>query len=204
MFSMLLLILLIHSSITFKTKKSGRKKFCILFGIFYAVGALLKLQSNWILLLVGNTCSGIGTSLLYSSFEAWMIHKHHANKFSENLLENTFQKATTGNGIVAIVSSLLAELLTSPSDHLVLGFFPCLNFGVYAPFVCSAAFCVLSSVFILLFWDENYGNSNSNCYSTLKDSVKTLNPTIISFIFIQSLFEASIFTFVYLWFVFFP
>ena len=153
------------------------------------------------LLLVGNTFSGIGTSLLYSSFEAWMIHKHHANKFPEALLESTFQKATTGNGVVAIISSLFAELLASPSEHYVLGFLSCYNFGIYAPFVCSAVFCILSSVFVLLFWDENYGNSSSNWKATVKTSLKALTPAIIAFIFIQSLFEASIFTFVYLWLV---
>lgn len=62
------------------------------------------------ILLIGRILGGISTSLLFSSFESWMVSEHQKKKFPEELLNDTFAIASWGNGIVAIIAGILAQL----------------------------------------------------------------------------------------------
>jgi len=57
---------------------SGRKANCVMFGVLYSVACLTKLVNNYWILMLGRLVSGIATSILFSAFEAWMVHQHHA------------------------------------------------------------------------------------------------------------------------------
>jgi predicted MFS family arabinose efflux permease len=53
--------------------KYGRRTMCILYSCFYGAGCLTKLSSDFYFLILGRVLSGIATSLLFSSFESWMV-----------------------------------------------------------------------------------------------------------------------------------
>lgn len=158
---------------------------------------MLKLNGHWTALLVANTCSGIGTSLLYSSFESWMVKAHQQHKFPSSLLEQTFQRVTIGNGIIAIISGLVAEWLVGTFD----GVSSSINLGPGTPFVLSAFLCGVCGILALVMWQENYGNKNLNSSKTFQLAWNTLssNMSVLAILLIGSFFEATIFSFVFIW-----
>lgn len=72
--------------------------------------------------------------------------------FEAQWLSITFSKAIfLGNGLVAIVAGLFANLLT---DNL--------GFGPVAPFDAAASFLSIGMIVILSTWTENYGDPSEN------------------------------------------
>jgi MFS transporter, MFS domain-containing protein family, molybdate-anion transporter len=172
--------------------KYGRKKMAILFSIIYTLSCLTKLSSNFMFLLLGRLFGGIATSLLFSVFEAWMVSEHNKRHFSPDLLSDTFSKATFGNGIVAIISGLLADGSVTLMSTLV------------APFLLSALFLVAGGVIVYYSWCENYGeepaDSSNNDFTLWKALGLVLKDyRILCVGAIVSLFEGSMYTFVFLW-----
>ena len=62
--------------------------------------------------MLGRVMGGISTSLLFSAFESWMVSQHRKHQFPEQLLADTFSIASWGNGIVAIIAGILAQVST--------------------------------------------------------------------------------------------
>lgn len=50
----------------------------MLYGVIYGFACLTKHFSSFWVLLVGRIASGVATSLLFSAFESWLVHQHHA------------------------------------------------------------------------------------------------------------------------------
>jgi MFS family permease len=168
--------------------KYGRKKLCILFGILYSISCLTKHVHDFRVLLVGRLLGGISTSILFSSFESWMVHEHHAAKYPDEWLGLTFSLCTTGNGLVAIGSGVVASLVRE-------------QFGPVAPFDVSLLCLVAGSVFVALYWTENTGDSSIDLGSTLGNAFTKLrqDPKIIYLGIIQSFFEGAMYIFVFMW-----
>ncbi|KAN0047284.1 hypothetical protein ACTA71_001666 [Dictyostelium dimigraforme] len=160
----------------------------ILFGILYGLSCLTKVINDFNILLIGRLLGGIATSLLFSVFESWMVAEHNSRGFKEELLSSTFYKSSFLNGLVAIGSGLFASEVAS-------------RWGYVSPFLWSFSLLVACSIIITIQWNENYGDSSSSLLSTLKTSIQSSinDPAIISLGIIQSLFEASMYTFVFMW-----
>jgi hypothetical protein len=62
-------------------------------------------------------------------------------------LNDIFSQSISINGLVAILSGLLANVLVD-------------NFGFIGPFIASPLFNMLAFVYIMLVWKENYGTDN--------------------------------------------
>jgi len=138
-------------------------------------------------LLVGRLLSGIATSLLFSVFEAWMIFEHNQRGFASQLLSRTFSLAVFGNGVAAIIAGVVASFVT-------------IRWGFVSPFIVSLVFLVLSSVYVNYAWSENYGNSEIILSKMLSDSIEALKDRKVFILgTIQSLFEASMYVFVFMW-----
>ena len=80
--------------------------FCLL---EIAINAMEHVPSMPILLL-GRVLGGISTSLLFSAFESWMVAEHRRRGFPEAWLAKTFGLSSAGNGAVAVVAGLLAQV----------------------------------------------------------------------------------------------
>ncbi|CAG8628041.1 17644_t:CDS:10 [Cetraspora pellucida] len=170
--------------------KFGRKKFCLLFTLLYSSACFIILSSNFYILLIGRILGGISTSLLFSVFEAWMVNEHFSRGFSSLSLSDTFSKATFGNGLVAIFSGLLANWLVE-------------HHGVSSPFLAAIGFFATAAMVIILTWKENYGNTSENV-NTFQSLFQALNVImkdshVLAIGAVQSLYEASMYIFVFLW-----
>ncbi|KAF3322452.1 molybdate-anion transporter-like protein [Carex littledalei] len=173
--------------------KQGRKRACITYCITYILSCITKHSPQYKVLMVGRVLGGIATSLLFSAFESWLVAEHNKRSFDPQWLSLTFSKAIfLGNGLVAIISGLFANLLT---DNL--------GFGPVAPFDAAACFLAIGMVVILSSWSENYGDpsENKDLMSQFKVAATAIasDEKIALLGAIQSLFEGSMYTFVFLW-----
>ncbi|KAG0486592.1 hypothetical protein HPP92_008687 [Vanilla planifolia] len=173
--------------------KQGRKRACVTYCITYILSCITKHSPEYKVLMLGRILGGIATSLLFSSFESWLVAEHNKRGFEPQWLSLTFSKAIfLGNGLVAIVSGLFANML---ADNL--------GFGPVAPFDAAACFLAIGMAIILSSWSENYGDPSDN--KSLLDQFKGAAVAIASdekialLGAIQSLFEGSMYTFVFLW-----
>ncbi|KAL6005666.1 hypothetical protein ACLOJK_006237 [Asimina triloba] len=143
--------------------------------------------------MVGRVLGGIATSLLFSAFESWLVAEHNKRGFEQQWLSITFSKAIFfGNGLIAIVAGLFANLLTDT-----------LGFGPVAPFDAAACFLAIGMTIIISSWTENYGDpsESKDLLTQFKIAATAIasDEKIALLGAIQSLFEGSMYTFVFLW-----
>nr|BAJ89044.1 predicted protein [Hordeum vulgare subsp. vulgare] len=172
--------------------KQGRKRACITYCITYILSCITKHSPQYRILMIGRVLGGIATSLLFSAFESWLVAEHNKRGFDPQWLSITFSKAIfLGNGLVAIVAGLFANLL---ADNL--------GFGPVAPFDAAACFLAIGMAIILSSWGENYGDASEgkDLMAQFKVAAKAIasDEKIALLGAIQSLFEGSMYTFV-LW-----
>ncbi|KAK7821610.1 uncharacterized protein LOC112016573 [Quercus suber] len=173
--------------------KQGRRRASVTYCITYILSCLTKHSSQYKVLMLGRILGGIATSLLNSSFESWLVAEHNKRGFDQQWLSVTFSKAIFfGNGLVAILSGLFGNLLVDT-----------LGLGPVAPFDAASCFLAIGMAIILSSWSENYGDPSEN-----KDLLTQFRGAAVAIASdekiallgaIQSLFEGSMYTFVFLW-----
>ncbi|TPX62511.1 hypothetical protein PhCBS80983_g00239 [Powellomyces hirtus] len=170
--------------------RAGRKLACLMFCVIYSASCLTKLSSDFSVLLIGRLLGGVSTSLLFSVFESWMVSEHLSRGFREALLSDTFSWSTFLNGLVAIMSGILANFLSE-------------QFGFVAPFMGSMAFLIVAGVVVQGTWRENYGSDkpSSGGGSSIRDAARAIwqDPAILAVGVMQCFFESAMYTFVFLW-----
>eukprot|EP00730_Choanoeca_flexa_P019191 TRINITY_DN9366_c0_g1_i2.p1 TRINITY_DN9366_c0_g1~~TRINITY_DN9366_c0_g1_i2.p1 ORF type:complete len:498 (+),score=67.35 TRINITY_DN9366_c0_g1_i2:122-1615(+) len=95
----------------------GRRQMCITFCWIYSLSCMLKLFTNFYALMMARFLSGIATSLLLSTFESWMIAQHNREGFPSEWLPRTFALATFGNGVVACLAGVVANIVADCCGH---------------------------------------------------------------------------------------
>ncbi|KAJ8768350.1 hypothetical protein K2173_021503 [Erythroxylum novogranatense] len=173
--------------------KQGRKRACITYCITYILSCITKHSGQYKVLMLGRVLGGIATSLLFSAFESWLVAEHFKRGFDPQWLSVTFSKAIfLGNGLVAIISGLFGNVLV---DTLAL--------GPVAPFDAAACFLAIGMAIIMSTWGENYGDpsENKDLLTQFKGAAVAIasDEKIALLGAIQSLFEGSMYTFVFLW-----
>ncbi|XP_031474340.1 uncharacterized protein LOC116246666 [Nymphaea colorata] len=173
--------------------KQGRKRACITYCVTYILSCITKHSPQYKVLMLGRILGGIATSLLFSAFESWLVAEHFKRGFEPQWLSLTFSKAIfLGNGLVAIISGLFANTLADT-----------LSFGPVAPFDAAACFLAIGMAIILSSWTENYGDpsESKDLLTQFKGAAVAIasDERIALLGAIQSLFEGSMYTFVFLW-----
>ncbi|KAL7494697.1 hypothetical protein ACHAWT_005418 [Skeletonema menzelii] len=181
----------------------GRKAGTLVFSLLYSLGAMSTKSNVLGVLLAGRVMGGIGTSLLFSAPEAWLVGDAARNGL-EGSLGETFGLAYAGDSIVAILAGQMAGLAAGTR-------------GPSGPFELSVGFLILGGLLAALTWKENVaggGSSSSSSASsgdneeketsskpTIRDAVKVMkeDPKIMLVGSIQSLFEAAMYIFVLNW-----
>ncbi|KAJ7965295.1 Molybdate-anion transporter, Major facilitator superfamily domain protein [Quillaja saponaria] len=173
--------------------KQGRKRACVTYCITYILSCITKHSPHYKVLMLGRVLGGIATSLLFSAFESWLVAEHNKRGFEQQWLSLTFSKAIfLGNGLVAIVAGLFGNLLV---DSFAL--------GPVAPFDAASCFLAIGMAIILSSWTENFGDASES-----KDLLTQFRGAAVAIASdekiallgaIQSLFEGSMYTFVFLW-----
>ncbi|XP_010533550.1 PREDICTED: molybdate-anion transporter [Tarenaya hassleriana] len=173
--------------------KQGRKRACITYCITYILSCITKHSPEYRVLMVGRVLGGIATSLLFSSFESWLVAEHNKRGFDQQWLSVTFSKAIfLGNGLVAILAGLFGNFLVDS-----------VGLGPVAPFDAAACFLAIGMAIIMSSWSENYGDpsENKDLITQFKAAASAIasDEKIALLGAIQSLFEGSMYTFVFLW-----
>jgi MFS family permease len=195
----------------------GRKKFTIIFAVIYALSCVTKHFNDFGILMVGRLLGGIATSLLFSVFDSWLI-RSHSEAGVTSYLSKSFAAAQYGNSIIAILAGLLANKVATlgemkPFHSSDTGGSLLYKGGFLLPFdfaLCALCICGALTFFL---WEENYGDSNDSqedandeakpkhwydafttAYMTTIRSKEILYAGLIC-----SLFEGSMFIFVFMW-----
>eukprot|EP00591_Stephanopyxis_turris_P010955 CAMPEP_0195511852 /NCGR_PEP_ID=MMETSP0794_2-20130614/4023_1 /TAXON_ID=515487 /ORGANISM="Stephanopyxis turris, Strain CCMP 815" /LENGTH=504 /DNA_ID=CAMNT_0040639523 /DNA_START=99 /DNA_END=1613 /DNA_ORIENTATION=+ len=199
----------------------GRRKFVLLYCIVYAASCFTKHYNDYNILMFGRILGGIATSLLFSVFDSWLIRAHSIRSVDEHL-SSSFASASYGNSIVAIIAGLLANEAANINDITAMftGSKNLLHYGGFLnPFDIAFVTLCLCGLFALLLWDENYGDQyadgkgddsdaaasyrkeENNACSGFQRALKTVfgNSEILLCGIISSLFEGSMYVFVFMW-----
>lgn len=192
----------------------GRRKVTVLFAVIYIASCMTKHFKDFKVLMLGRLLGGVSTSLLFSVFDSWLI-RSHADAGVSSFLSKSFALAQYGNSIVAILAGLAANRAASttkmtpaygPSDEdpvLYMG-------GFLNPFDMAIVVLVIMACLTMVLWDENYGERSADTDGTTKDKkwhdafssafyTTIHNKQILYTGLICSLFEGSMFIFVFMW-----
>mmetsp|Transcript_15259 Transcript_15259/g.35361 ORF Transcript_15259/g.35361 Transcript_15259/m.35361 type:complete len:483 (-) Transcript_15259:153-1601(-) len=171
--------------------KFGRKNSCIMYCILEIIINTLEHSHDFGVLLFGRVLGGISTNLLFSAFESWMTTEHRKNGFPEEWMSKTYSDQSIGNGTMAILAGIVAQVLED-------------NLGHIGPFQGAIALTVLALLLILP-WEENYGEKDSDDDHSLYHQFMegwgaTLSNSYIWRIgMTQALSEGGMYTFVFMW-----
>lgn len=173
--------------------KFGRKRSCIVYCLLEIVINWLEHYNSFNTLLLGRVLGGISTNLLFSAFESWMATEHRKRGFPEEWMARTYSECSVGNGAMAILAGILAQVLED-------------FFGHIGPFQGAIALTAVALV-LLLQWEENYGEAqkgeheSSSLYKQFTDGWKLVasDSKVFRIGLIQALSEGGIYTFVFMW-----
>ena len=169
----------------------GRKAGTLAYAALYTLGALSTRATTLPLLLLGRFAGGLGTSLLFSAPEAWLVGEYQKEGFQGNWLGQTFGWAYAGDSIVAITAGQLASVTAAKK-------------GPTGPFTISVLFLALGSLLASLLWKENVAivdNNDSTKKPNIGDAWKVMlaDKKIMLVGAVQALFEGAMYIFVLQW-----
>mmetsp|Transcript_9603 Transcript_9603/g.21649 ORF Transcript_9603/g.21649 Transcript_9603/m.21649 type:complete len:628 (-) Transcript_9603:277-2160(-) len=182
------------------TDSYGRKAGTLAFTFLYSLGAYSTKSSLLGVLLLGRVMGGIGTSLLFSAPEAWLVGEAGKEGIASSL-GATFGLAYAGDSIVAILAGQMASVAASKR-------------GPTGPFELSVGFLILGGILASFMWKENVAGSTSSgdneskseekdatSNPTIRDAIKVVksDPKIMLVGSIQALFESAMYIFVLNW-----
>lgn len=173
--------------------KFGRKRSCIVYCVLEIMINILEHFDNFPVLIIGRIMGGVSTNLLFSAFESWMTTEHRKKGFPEEWLSRTYSMCSVGNGTMAIMAGIVAQVLEDAFGHI-------------GPFQGAVALTCLALV-LVLGWEENYGEEHAGDHSTSSLSSnffdgwrKTMSDSRIWRIGLtQALSEGAMYTFVFMW-----
>lgn len=86
---------------------------CLAFCLLYSSSCLTKIFSSLPILILGRMLGGVSTTLLYSVFEAWMVHEHSSQGLhSKGLpLNQILGQMATCSSLSAIAAGVLGQVL---------------------------------------------------------------------------------------------
>lgn len=173
----------------------GRKKATLAFSLIYSLGALSTKSPLLVFLFLGRVMSGIGTSLLFSAPESWLVGAAQASGHQDSLGE-TFGLAYAGDSLVAIAAGQLAGLAASQR-------------GPTGPFELSTVFLAMGGLLAAWLWKENKAQSSTTGIDgdgadnnpSIGEAINVVrrDPKIMLVGAVQSLFESAMYIFVLQW-----
>jgi len=168
----------------------GRKRSCAIYAVTHIVACLVKHSHDFHVILWGGACGGIGTAILWTSVEAWMVTEHRQRGFDEAWLPQTFSLMAMCNFLVAIPSGLLAYAAVRLTGG-----------ALVAPFDVAATSLFIGLLLCHFTWTENHGDTGAKgAHSVLHAlGVVVRNKKVIVLEVLQALYEGSMYTFVFLW-----
>ncbi|KAH0485796.1 MAG: hypothetical protein KVP17_002845 [Porospora cf. gigantea B] len=165
----------------------GRKKSCLLYCLLYVVTCLTKHINNYSVLMLGRVTGGVATSILFSSFDSWMVATHHQGS-AEMSTGPVFSKMVFGNGLVAIAAGVVGAIVAD-------------RFGMVAPFDVAIVSLIAAFILILFTWTENHGKAEESSVNSIHLSLRECweNTSLLWAGLVQASFESAMYIFVLNW-----
>lgn len=175
----------------------GRKRGSLAFAALYALSALSTRANTLGMLFAGRVAGGLGTSLLFSAPEAWLVSEHQRSGFASSFLSQTFTLAYFGDSLVAITAGQLAGIADAYR-------------GPTAPFELSVVFLALGAALAAVTWRENKGGAAPSAAASgtkpsgggiVGEAVKAVaaDRRVALVGAVQALFEGAMYIFVLQW-----
>jgi hypothetical protein len=116
------------------------------------------------------------------------VHEHHDKTYPDEWLGLTFAACTSGNGVIAIASGVVASVVRDA-------------WGPVAPFDASLFLLIIGTTLVWFNWGENHGDARIDMTSTLRNAWSRLvaDRKIALLGCIQSFFEGAMYVFVFMW-----
>jgi MFS family permease len=133
------------------TDRCGRRQGCLLCGLAFAFTCLSVHSEALSVLLAGRVTAGIGSTLLHSAFEAWLVGESArvgGTNWRRDVVSPIISSQTTLNSVLAIVSGVIATFAVD-------------KFGITGASDLALILLILGMVFILATWAENRGRRSS-------------------------------------------
>jgi len=167
----------------------GRKRGTLAFALLYSLGAASTKSPLLGMLLLGRVLSGIGTSLLFSAPESWLVGEALQYEKGGDYLGETFGLAYAGDSLVAILAGQMAGAAAGIR-------------GPSGPFELSIGFLGIGALLASFLWKENVAEktvssknpSIADAWTVVRSDKKILLAGAV-----QSLFEAAMYIFVLQW-----
>ncbi|MEW5319725.1 MAG: hypothetical protein WDW38_010861 [Sanguina aurantia] len=173
--------------------KYGRKKAGLLYVFLYSLSCATKHSSRYEILMLGRLLGALPPLCSSQpSSPGWSLSTSQRGLKHAGLETPSRRLCSLGNGLVAILAGLFANFLVES-----------LSLGPVAPFDASAAVLLAGGAVIWLTWPENYGDRSGagGLVSQFRMAAAAVSSDqrIALLGAEQSLFEASMYTFVFLW-----
>ncbi|KAI0142727.1 DUF791-domain-containing protein [Xylariaceae sp. FL1272] len=173
--------------------KYGRKLYCMIYCLLYTLSCLFTIVPITPLLFLGRILGGISTTILFTTFESWMVTNFREQKLADDGcdLSRTFATNSVVNGLAAILSGLLGQMVVEFTG------------SKKAPFILAVVLLWSSFQTIWARWTENYGAeapSKSEYSRERRSALATFRqPAILTLAFASTMFEGSMYLFVFYW-----
>ncbi|KAL9048369.1 MAG: hypothetical protein Q9206_006070 [Seirophora lacunosa] len=169
----------------------GRRSACLVCCATIVLSCLSVLSDDIRLLFVGRALGGLGTTLMYTVFEAWMVTEYNQRALQRSSLKlsGIFGLMITVSSVVAVAAGLVGQLLVSWTGTNC------------APFLASVC-CLLPACFLIgRRWSENYGDSGLQNPPESPRSWKLLlgGQQILTLGLASCCFEGSMYLFIFFW-----
>jgi len=184
------------------------RKFCAhLYCVLYFVSCMTKHFNMYWILMFGRLTGGIATSLLFSTFECWMVAEHkQRHGFSDALLRYMFGLMFFFSYLTAIVCGFLSQFLVNsvpfvpePGHHIF-------HYGGDTIAFDLAAVCLLCAMSLIRWlWDENYGEDGDQSLQAFGESFSRAGVALLSSWRVALVgcvvftFEGAMYAFIFKW-----
>jgi hypothetical protein len=133
--------------------RHGYRLCVVVYGLCYTLECLSMNYRSVGMLIGGRLCGGIAYSLLYVSFESWLVAEGHARSLPTEYMGHLFATATTVNAISAVIGGALAhislELYRDSAEEV--------RSNIYTtPFNAATVPLLGCSLLATLLWQERY------------------------------------------------
>ena len=120
----------------------GHRKLVMLYGVSYGIACVAMRWSNLAVLLVSRVLSGVAYSLLFSSFESWAITEADRMRIDRRYLVQLFSTATFFNAVSAVAAGIAGNAVVVAPDGwtTALGgnrYAPAFDVGAVSLFACA-------------------------------------------------------------------
>ena len=172
----------------------GHRRNCVAYGLLYAASCVLCNSASLELLVAGRLLGGIAYSILYTSFESWLIAEAEACRLPRSLLSRLFSVATFSNAGTAVIAGLVGHMTVEILPHTAHNKFA-------SAFDVAAVVLTLASAMALAAWGEQYGDTMKSATQSLMQSCRNIRASrpLVALGLINSFYEAALYVFVFLW-----